>query len=435
MRSKFDAIVVGAGPAGSTAALVLARAGLGVILLERGEYPGSKNMSGAALYGTTLLEELIPNFWREAPVERYITRRVLSFVSPQSSFSLDFATTKFSEPPYNGFTLLRPKFDRWFAAKAQEAGAFLVPSTVVDDLLWDGDRVVGVRTRRSEGDIYGDVVIAADGVNSLLAKKAGLRRELDAHQVGIGVKEVIALDRRSIEERFNLSGDAGMTYELIGSITGEAYGGGFLYTNRDSLSIGIVAQIASLAHKRLKPYELLEEFKRHPLIEPLVSGGVVKEYSAHMIPEAGERMMPKLYTNGLLVVGDAAALTLQAGIFLEGMNVAIASASIAAEAVKQAKADGDFSSRSLSRYKQLLKKSFILRDLKKFRHAPDFVTNPRLQNVYPETICHVMENLFKVDGSPKKQLAGLVLKQLREDKVSLRRVLLDGIEGGRGLIW
>ena len=435
MMTEFDAIVVGAGPSGTTAALLLARAGLRVVLLERGEYPGSKNMSGTALYGTALFQELIPDFWHEAPVERYITRRVLGFVSPRSSFSLDFATTEFSEPPYNAFTLLRPKFDRWFAAKAQEAGAFLVPSTVVDDLLWDRDRVVGVRTRRSDGDIHGNVVIAADGVNSLLAKKAGLRRELDAHQVGIGVKEVIALDRRTIEERFNLSGDAGMTYEFVGSITGEACGGGFLYTNRDSLSIGIVAQLASLAQKRLKPYELLEGFKRHPFIEPLIRGGVVKEYSAHMIPEAGEKMMPRLCTNGLLLVGDAAALTLQAGIFLEGMNFAIASGSIAAEAVKQAIADGDFSSRSLSRYENSLKRSFVLQDLRRFRHAPDFLANPRLQNAYPMTICHVAENLLRVDGSPKKKLARLVLRQLREDGIPLWRVLLDSLRAARGLIW
>lgn len=435
MRRKFDAIVVGAGPAGSTAALLLARAGLSVILLERGEYPGSKNVSGAALYGTKLLEELVPSFWEEAPVERYVARRVLTFVSPESSFSLDFRTTNFSQPPYNAFTLLRPKFDRWFATKAQEAGAFLVPSTVVDDLIWDGGRVVGVCTRRGDGDIYGSVVIAADGVNSLLAKKAGLRQELDANQVGIGVKEVIALDRKTIEDRFNLWGEAGVTYEFVGSITGEVYGGGFLYTNRDSLSLGIVTQLASLVEKGVKPYELLEEFKRHPSIEPLVRGGVVKEYSAHMVPEARGRMITKLYSNGLLVVGDAAGFTLSTGIFLEGMNFAIASASAAAEAVKQAMADGDFSSRSLSRYRQLLKEGFVLKDLERFKHASDFVNNPRLQNVYPLTICRAVERLFRVDGSPKKKLAQVIRHQLREDGVSLWQALRDGIEGGRALIW
>lgn len=435
MIGKFDAIVVGAGPAGSTAALILARAGLKVILLERGEYPGSKNVSGAALYGTRILHELTPNFWEEAPVERYLTRRVLTFISPQSSFSLDFRTTNFDQPPYNGFTVLRPKFDRWFASKAQEAGALLVPATVADDLIWDGDMVVGVRTRREDGEIYGDVVIAADGVNSLLAKKAGLRRDLDAHQVSIGVKEVIALDRQTIEERFNLQGDAGVTYEFAGSVTGQVYGGGFLYTNRDSLSIGIVAKLASLVEKQVKIYELLEEFKSHPSIEPLVRDGVVKEYSAHMVPEAGWRMIPKLYSNGLLVVGDAAAFNLHTGIFSEGMNYAIASAAAAAETVKQAKAKGDFSSRSLSRYRRLLQRSFVLQDLKRFKRAPDFVNNPRLQNVYPITICRAAENLFKVEGSPRRKVAKVVLGQLREDNLSLWQVLRDAIDGGRALIW
>src|SRR5579883_1250766 len=95
MKQQFDAIVVGAGPAGSTAALAMARAGLQVALIERGEYPGAKNVSGAALYAPNLLAELLPNFWEEAPVERYLTRRVITFLSQDSALSVDFRTQHF----------------------------------------------------------------------------------------------------------------------------------------------------------------------------------------------------------------------------------------------------------------------------------------------------------------------------------------------------
>ena len=123
----FDVIIVGAGPAGSAAALITARAGLKVLLLERGEYPGAKNVSGAAFYGSAILNELIPNWWEQAPVERYICRRDVAFVSPHTSVTLDFRSnqTGYADPPFNGFSVLRPKFDRWFAAQAaQTAGQF-----------------------------------------------------------------------------------------------------------------------------------------------------------------------------------------------------------------------------------------------------------------------------------------------------------------------
>src|SRR5712692_2462168 len=108
----FDAIVVGAGPAGSSAALAMARAGLSVALVERGEYAGAKNVSGAALYAPALLADLLPNYWEEAPVERFLTRRVISLLGQESALSIDFRTNHFAQPPYNGFTILRPKFDR-----------------------------------------------------------------------------------------------------------------------------------------------------------------------------------------------------------------------------------------------------------------------------------------------------------------------------------
>src|SRR5437660_2706708 len=145
---QFDTIVVGAGPAGSSAALAMARAGLQVGLIERGEYPGAKNVSGAGFYAPNLLADLLPNFWEEAPVERYLTRRAITFLGKEAALSLDFRTNHFSQPPYNGFTILRPKFDRWLAAKAEEAGALLLTSTLLYDLLYQGKRVVGVRSRR-----------------------------------------------------------------------------------------------------------------------------------------------------------------------------------------------------------------------------------------------------------------------------------------------
>src|SRR5436305_12958093 len=431
---QFDAIVVGAGPAGSSAALAMARAGLQVALIERGEYPGAKNVSGAALYAPNLLADLVPNFWEEAPVERYLTRRVVTFLGQEGAVSLDFRTNHFGQPPYNGFTILRPKFDRWLACKAQEAGALLITSTVVDDLIYKDDQVVGVRCRREDGDLYAPVVIAADGANSFLAKKAGLQHEFRADEMTLGVKEVLRLDSNTIEERFNLSGDEGMTNEYIGFATGEVKGGGFLYTNRDTLSIGVVTQIASLAEKRVRAYDLLDQFKGHPAIAPLVRDGVTLEYSAHMIPEGGWAMLPQLSRGGLLVVGDAAGFVFAAGLFLEGMNFAIASGLAAAETIKQAHNEHDFSALSLSRYRKRLEESFVLQDLKKFRHAPTFVNNERLQNMYPELFCQVAENVFRSNGRPRHKIGRVMFDTLR-GKVPLRTLLRDGWQAARALFF
>ncbi|HEX9372905.1 MAG TPA: FAD-dependent oxidoreductase [Roseiflexaceae bacterium] len=431
----FDVIVAGAGPAGSAAALVAARAGLKVLLLERGEYPGAKNVSGAAFYGSAILHELIPNWWEQAPVERHLTRRVLAFVSPETSFSIDFRTTRFAEPPYNGFAILRPKFDRWFAAQAEAAGAFLLNAAVVDDVLWEDGRVVGVRVRRAEGNLRANVVIACDGANSFIAKKAGLQREFHAHEISLGVKEVIGLDEATVRDRFQLSGNEGMAIEYIGAVTEEVCGGAFLYTNRDSLSLGIIGQISSLAEHNRRPYELLEVFKSHPSVAPLVRGGVLREYSAHVIPEAGWKMLPKLYTDGLMVAGDAAAFCFVAGLYLEGINYAIQSGLAAGETAVTAHRDGDFSARSLARYKDNLKARHVTTDFRRYRHTPDMVNSERLQNLYPAVIAHGAEQLFRVDGGEKKKILPIALESLRHFNVSPLHLLQDVFNGGRSLGW
>ncbi len=431
---QFDAIVVGAGPAGSSAALAMARAGLQVALIERGEYPGAKNVSGAGFYAPSLLADLLLNFWEEAPVERYLTRRAISFLGKESAVSLDFRTNHFSQPPYNGFTILRPKFDRWLASKAEEAGALIITSTVVDDMIYQGQQVIGVRCRREDGDLYAPIVIAADGANSFLAKKAGLQHEFRADEMTLGVKEVLRLDARTIEERFNLHSDEGMTTEYVGYASGDVKGGGFLYTNRDTLSIGVVVQIASLAEKKVKAADLLDQFKQHPAIAPLVRDSVTLEYSAHMIPEGGWAMLSQLSRAGMMVVGDAAGFVFAAGIFLEGINFAIASGLAAATTAQQAHSGHDFSAESMARYRKQLESSFVLQDLKKFRRAPAFVNNERLQNVYPELICEAAEKVFRSNGQPRHKIGRTVLNVMR-GKIPLRTLVRDGWQAGRALLF
>lgn len=433
MAEKFDAVVVGAGPAGATAALVLAQAGLEVALFERGETPGAKNMFGGALYYSEVLHKLLPDFWKEAPVERYITRRIITFLTPTASLSLDFKDTDFGHPPYNGFTLLRAKFDQWYAQKARKAGALLIPETVVDDLLWADGKVVGIKARRDEGEVYADVVIAADGANSLLAEKAGLRKKLLPADFAVAAKELLALPPRTIEERFNLSPDEGVANEFVGSCTQGIQGGAFLYTNKASISIGVVANLNRLRESKVSIAELLDSFKEHPVLRELLKGTAIKEYSGHLIPEGGLNAMPQLYGDGILLVGDAAGLVYSTGLVVEGMNFAIASGFAAAEAVKKAKQAGDFSKKSLAHYVTLLNHSFVLQDLKNFKRTQDFLARSRLYELYPALACGIAHRLFAVDGQPRKKLLRLVREEMK-GRISLSQAARDGIEAWRALL-
>ncbi|GAG82347.1 unnamed protein product, partial [marine sediment metagenome] len=293
-------------------------------------YPGAKNVLGGIFY-TTILNRLIPNFWEEAPVERHIKGIQIFLLSETNAVSIGVESEEHNKPPYNNsFTVSRAKFDQWYAKKAEEAGAFLITNTVVDDLLWENNKVVGVKARGGEGDIYADVVIAADGVNSLLAQKAGLRKDFRPRQVSLGIKEVIELPREVIEERFHLSGNEGVELKyMAGDATKGIWGGGNIYTNLESLSVVVWVALESLMERKLKVTELMEQFKDHPFVRNYIKGGKTVEYQAHLAPDGGYDFTPKYYTHGLLVVGDAARF-LNASIHYEGTNFAMASGEAAA---------------------------------------------------------------------------------------------------------
>ncbi len=429
MEQEFDAIVVGAGPAGSACAYKLANAGLQVLVIDRGKFVGAKNMWGGAFYGGDLLN-LLPNFCEEAPFERYVTRQKISFLTEEDCLSVDFASPKFKEPAPHGFVMLRSKFDRWFADKAQEAGAVVAPGLGADDLLWDGSRVVGVKAGSDE--LPASVVVACDGANSGMAQKAGLQKELSSEDMKQGVKEVIELSEEIIEQRFGLSGKEGIAWEFVGSCTQGLPGGGFIYTNKDSLSVGIVVQLDALVKRKVQANDLLEGFKSHPEVARVIEGGKLVEYSAHLIPVSGINMMPELSRDGFLVAGDAAALVLGTGLILEGANFAVASGIAAAETVIEAKERGDFSNESLSMYRRLLEDSYVLKDLRTFRKAPHFLENPHIYNLYPELACDVARRVFIGDGQPRKTTWDNVRDSLK-GRASLLQILPD-LWQGKGAI-
>ncbi|MDR1136153.1 MAG: FAD-dependent oxidoreductase [Clostridiales Family XIII bacterium] len=402
-EEKFDAIIVGGGLAGSAAAYTLAKAGLEVAVIERGTSCGSKNVTGGRIYAHSLAK-LIPDYAETAPLERKIVKERIVLMGGTGSTTIEYGDEGLKEPAYASYSVLRAKLDAWLAEKAEEAGALYITGIRVDELLQENGKVTGVV---ADGDsLNADVVLLADGVHSLLAQQIGLKKDLTPHQVGVGVKEVIGLDEKTISDRFGVLPGEGVACLIAGHATGGAVGGGILYTNKNSISLGTVVSIGHIGDgEGLKVPDMVERLKESPLIAPLIAGGELLEYSAHLVPEGGISMTPQLVGDGVLIAGDAAGFVMNLGFTFRGMDLAIESGRLAGEAIIKAKEKSDFSSSGLSEYRSLLDNSFIMRDLKHFRKMPDFMESSQIYKEIPEIAGEVFGSLFKIDGSaPKKML-------------------------------
>ncbi len=405
---NFDVIVVGGGPAGLSAAISAAKAGMKTVVIERGDYPGTKNVMGGVLY-TKSTEAVVPEFWKEAPLERPVIEQRYGVLSGDEIILAGYRDPAWGQPPYNAHTVLRVKFDRWLAQQAEKAGVMIITETVVEDLLYKGDNVVGVRTGRAEGDLGAKVVILAEGVNAFIAKKAGLAPQMRPATVAVAVKEIIQLPQEKIEDRFCLEQGQGATIELFGDSTQGMMGTAFIYTNKDSLSVGVGALLEPLIRTKWTPNDLLEALKAKPYVKKLIEGGETKEYLAHLIPEGGYNAMPKLHRQGVLVVGDTAMLV--NGLNREGSNLAMTSGKIAGEVAAQCIQAGDLSDQGMSLYEHRLRDSFVVKDLHKYRGMGHFFeTHPHFLKVYPEIAAAAMRRYFTADETPKKEVQKQIMK-------------------------
>ncbi len=426
-EDKFDAIVVGAGPSGLAAAIKMAQAGLEVAVLERGAFPGSKNVMGGIFYRHPL-EEILPEFWKEAPVEREIVEQRYWMLGDQGHVGGGVRSATFSGVEPNCWSVFRAKFDRWLSEKAEEAGVMLLTEATVEALLQENGRVVGVHTNLEDGDLKADVVVIAEGVNSILLRDMGIHREIKPDQVATAVKEVISLSEEKIQDRFNVTDGQGVAIELFGTFSKGAVGLGFLYANKTSISLGMGVLVSDVARYKLKLPDLMEELKCHPSISPLIAGGKTEEYLAHLIPEGGYHAIPQVHGNGWVAVGDSVMLV--NGAHREGSNLAVKSGLLAADAVIKAKAANDFSASGLASYRQALEKSFVMQDLKKYRNLNHFMEQqPHLFQTYPNLINDAGTEFFTVDGASKWEKQKRIFRMLRQRR-GLWGLIMDAVKGG-----
>lgn len=432
IKSDTDVIVVGAGPSGIACAITIAKKGNKVLVIEKASDFGVKNMFGGAVYLESL-KELFPDDYQNLPYERFLKSHNYVILNDENSVCVSY-NSKNSDSA----TITRYSFDTYLAQKAMDLGVYFIQNTTVEDLILKEGNVVGVKTENEE--IYSKIVVLAEGFNSILSEKTGLKKKTEPKDAILGVKETIRLSCELINERFQLQDNEGKMFQFFGGLAKEnediPFALGFMYTFKNAVTIGVGVSMKSLQDCKVKPYEYLERLKEKPFVKNLLSGGEVIEYSAHSIPEGGYNELPKLYSNGVLLTGDAANLV--DSVHFEGTNLGIKSGIIAGEVCNMAIIKNDYSKKTLKEYKKALYKTFVIKDLKTYKDVIQtlFKRKSSIFSFYPKQIDEFFKLWTSASNKGKKQGYKTFLKEfffkrslieLIKDVISFVKCLIGAI--------
>jgi electron transfer flavoprotein-quinone oxidoreductase len=398
-------------------------------MLEKAKIPGERNMTGGVLYGDLPGEygfiSLVPDFESSAPLERHILSHEVLLLGPtdydkgesrffklsETSLAAKLGLFNLSFGTGHDYSVLRRNFDRWFANLAVQAGAMLSTETTAEGLLKDGDSVVGVKTTKEE--LRARLVIDSSGVTSGLVQDAGLRDRLVPEQLYHGIKRVYELDADTIERRFNVAPGKGRSIFFLGEFMQGVGGGAFVYTNQDTLSVGLVVSMNSLLRTTTEHFDrvgklidVLDEFEAHPMVADLLDGAQPLEYAAHNIPKGFKSILKTPYADGFLVTGDALGSFVKIGSMIDGMRRAVASGMMAARAYLNASFSGSFRARNLSGYRDLL--TPIYRDVNRSGRDSFVFESSFAYHALPWLIVEtrLISSTYRFEPRPEKRASG-----------------------------
>jgi electron transfer flavoprotein-quinone oxidoreductase len=436
----YEAVVVGAGPGGAAAAVQLANNGVETLVLERGVESGSKNVSGGLIYAEEsapyTIDGLFPEF-RAAASERPVTNYYLHNVAGERVKTFDVTPLHEHDTEWSD-AVLRRKMDSWLEQRVheetRETGGGLLTGVRVNGLLREGGEIVGVTCDELE-PITADLIVAADGVNSELARDAGLMDWEEPDEWFQGVKAVVDMPAGAVEERFDIDEDEGVAHLFSGDLFEGARGGGFLYTNESTLSIGTVFHLDSIVDESVEPQQLLDRLLTHPLLAQWLGDDYTElEYGAKLVPDSKKVANPSPHRGRLLLVGDAAGQMQAQGPIIKGMNHAVTAGALAAEAFVEARSRGDPTDAG-ERYEHKLESEGVMAKLRPRRYelaatlgendTVTSITDSLLQSPLGRIGVRAADKLGVLDWGYTSPFLAMMMPDTRTPYVTMPRVIAE----------